>query len=97
VSDEESMLEEAWGLLANVSGGDLSTQSEEWRHLLQAWSDRFHAWAAECFWCGHPRAQHGADTCEGCFVERGAREACDGWRSRLDSPRPTPDTGGETP
>jgi len=36
------VLHEAWTLIANVSGGDWTQQSEEWQEAAARWRDRFH-------------------------------------------------------
>jgi hypothetical protein len=33
--------EMAWGIIANVSGGDWSQQSQEWRDAARRWHDAF--------------------------------------------------------
>jgi len=33
----------AWGIIANVSGGDWSKQSAEWREAAERWRDKYHA------------------------------------------------------
>jgi hypothetical protein len=36
------MLEEAWGIIANVCGGDWSTQSDAWRAAANRLGDALH-------------------------------------------------------
>lgn len=38
-------LETAWGIIANVSGGDWDKQSKEWQNAATRWRDEaWHAW-----------------------------------------------------
>lgn len=39
----DSPLYDAWAVIANVSGGDWSQQSDEWQSAAMAWRERFHA------------------------------------------------------
>lgn len=41
------LLQTAWGVIANVSRGDWSTQSDEWRHAALRFRDRYHLWLDE--------------------------------------------------
>ncbi len=34
-------LELAWGIIANVDRGDLTTQNDDWRDAVRRWADRF--------------------------------------------------------
>ena len=34
-------MEAAWGIIANVSGGDWSKQSKEWQDAAARWRDEF--------------------------------------------------------
>ena len=45
-ADEDS-LEVAWGVIANVSGGDWSQQSEYWRAAAARFRDEDWAWVVE--------------------------------------------------
>lgn len=40
---KDDLLEEAFGILANVSGGDLETQTPEWNSAFRRFRSRFHA------------------------------------------------------
>ena len=42
--DAAELLEQAWGIIANVSGGDWEKQPEEWRTWAAHWRDRWIAW-----------------------------------------------------
>ena len=39
----DDLLMSAWGLLANVSEGQWSEQTEEWQEAVVRWRDEFHA------------------------------------------------------
>lgn len=39
----EDLVETAWGVIANVSGGSWGSQSEEWRAAATRWRDEWHA------------------------------------------------------
>lgn len=41
--EPENALDLAWGIIANVSGGDWSQQSEEWRKAATRWRDELYA------------------------------------------------------
>lgn len=41
LSREQDLLADAWGVIANVSGGDWSKQSPEWRGAAERFRDRF--------------------------------------------------------
>jgi len=41
------LLQTAWAVIANVSGGDWSTHSDEWRHAALRFRDRYHLWLDE--------------------------------------------------
>ena len=40
--DEGDLLEAAWGLIANASGGDWSKADPEWRDAARRWRDKYH-------------------------------------------------------
>lgn len=37
----DDAVEGAWGLIANVSGGDWTKQSEEWQAAAKRWRNKF--------------------------------------------------------
>lgn len=39
---EDSMLEAAWGLIANAFGGNWNDASPEWREAAERWRDAYH-------------------------------------------------------
>lgn len=38
----DDLLMSAWGVIANVSGGNWSEQSDEWQAAAVRWQERFH-------------------------------------------------------
>lgn len=40
--EKDEMLDLAWGIIANASGGDWDLQSPEWREAAERWRDRYH-------------------------------------------------------
>lgn len=41
--EQEDLLETAWGVIANASGGRWAEQSPEWQGAAERWRDRWHA------------------------------------------------------
>ena len=39
---EMDLLEFAWGVIANVSGGDWKKQSPEWQEAVIRWREQYH-------------------------------------------------------
>lgn len=48
-SDDDSLLMAAWGLLANVSGGEWGEQHSDWVAAVVRWRDQFHAHLGDAF------------------------------------------------
>ncbi len=43
IHDHEVLLESAWGIIANSSGGDWSKENKDWQQAAARWRDRYHA------------------------------------------------------
>lgn len=41
-SREWTLLETAWGIIANAGGGDWETQTEDWREAAGKWREAYH-------------------------------------------------------
>jgi hypothetical protein len=39
---EASMLEAAWGIIANAGGGNWDTQTPEWQEAAKKWREAYH-------------------------------------------------------
>jgi hypothetical protein len=48
-TEMDDLLMSAWGLLANVSEGRWTEQTEEWQEAVVRWRDQFHAHLGDAF------------------------------------------------
>ena len=42
LKDKDELLEFAWGIIANVSGGDWDKQIDDWKLSAETWRDGYH-------------------------------------------------------
>ena len=47
MSNNMDLIEYAWGIIANVSGGDWDSQAETWRYAAEKWRDQYHELLSE--------------------------------------------------